>query len=183
MKNLNKITCVLFSMLLLFLVGCQDEKKEVKSIIVEGEISEDTTGNAETNYVLNGPVIVTANTKLTIEEGTIIKANPGDGRNVSMLIIARGGQLIANGTAEKPIVFTSINDNLNHLEETPSVLSDLDTGLWGGIILLGNAPISLANEETETFYIGLDPASSSSYYGGSDSDDNAKIESDFFFKS
>ena len=173
MKNLNKINCALFSMLLLFLVSCQPAKKEVNTIIIEGEISEDTTWNAKTNYVLNGPVIVTSNTKLTIEEGTIIKANPGEGRNVSMLIIARGAQLIANGTVENPIVFTSINDNLNHLEATPSVLSDLDTGLWGGIILLGNAPVSLTDEKEETFLIGLDPTNSSSYYGGSDSEDNS----------
>ena len=173
MKNLNTINYALFSFLLLFFASCQQTTKEVNSVIIEGDITEDTTWNAKTNYVLNGPVIVTANTKLTIEEGTIIKANPGEGRDVSMLIIAREGQLIANGTPEKPIIFTSINDNLNHIDGSPSVLSDLDTGLWGGIILLGNAPISLENEEKETFYIGLNPANSSSYYGGSDPEDNS----------
>jgi len=173
MKNLNTTILAFLVVFALIIVSCQQAPKEENTVLVKGVISEDTTWNSKTNYILNGPVIVTENATLTIEAGTVIKANPGEGQNVSMLVVARGGKLMAVGTPEHPIVFTSINDNLNNDDTAPSVLNDRDTGLWGGIILLGNAPISLENEDEETFYVGLNPGSSSSYYGGSDIDDSS----------
>ena len=110
---------------------------------------------------------------LTIDPGTIIKANPGEAPLVSMLVVARGAQLMAKGTAEKPIIFTSINDNLDPANGVKSSLQNSDVGLWGGIIILGDAPVSLANGEGETFYIGLEPNSPNSFYGGENIEDNS----------
>jgi hypothetical protein len=53
----------------------------------------------------------------------------------SFLVVNRGSQLNAVGTATQPIVFTS----LANLEGTSTDASDSQ---WGGIILLGRAPIS-----------------------------------------
>lgn len=69
--------------------------------------------------------------ELTIEPGVIVFG--GTGR--SFLVANRGNQLIANGTATRPIVFTS-RDNVQGLNTDSSI------GQWGGIVLLGRAPVS-----------------------------------------
>jgi hypothetical protein len=82
---------------------------------------------------------------------------------------------MAQGTAEKPIIFTSINDNLDPANGVKSSLHNTDVGLWGGIIILGDSPVSLENGDDQTFYIGLDPANDNSYYGGENEEDNSGI--------
>ena len=47
---------------------------------------------------------------LTIEAGTVVKAYPGQEANACALIIARGGMIIAEGSASEPIIFTSTAD-------------------------------------------------------------------------
>ena len=51
---------------------------------------------------------------------------------------------MANGTAEEPIIFTALADDLAKTNDIPTDAR----GLWGGVILLGNAPINHANGET-----------------------------------
>ena len=166
---------LLTGLLTLFIVACQEPVKESSLVLITGKITEDTTWSASKSYVIDQQVTVENGATLTIEPGTIIKANPGEAPNVSMLVIAKGGKIMAKGTAEKPIIFTSINDNLDPKQNVVSALSDADVGLWGGIIILGNAPIELPSGESETFYVGLDPNSASSYYGGTDPQDNSGV--------
>ena len=64
-------------------------------------------------YVLNNKVVVPDGVTLTIEAGTIIKGTSGTGSLASALIIAaRGGKIIAAGSASEQIVFTSTADNI-----------------------------------------------------------------------
>ncbi|MDR0414769.1 MAG: hypothetical protein LBH84_05065 [Prevotellaceae bacterium] len=84
-------------------------------------------------YSLKGFVYVTPGAKLTIEPGVVIK---GDKASKGTLIVERDGQLIAEGTKERPIVFTSAQAK-----------GSRKPGDWGGIILLGNAPNN-AGEQT-----------------------------------
>ncbi|MDA0196391.1 MAG: hypothetical protein O2887_17040 [Bacteroidetes bacterium] len=84
-------------------------------------------------YILRGFVFVNDGQVLTIEPGTVVKGQPGQGAGASALIVARGGQLIAEGTADEPIIFTGLADDL-----AGSVADDAN-GLWGGLIMLGNA--------------------------------------------
>ena len=154
-------------------IGCQEAPKEDNTLVVQGEIQANTTWTANKNYILNQQVTVPDGVTLTIEPGTVIKANPGEAPYVSMLVIARGGKIIAKGTADQPIIFTSINDNLDTENGVASALNKEDVGLWGGIIILGKAPVSLPNEDKETFYVGLDPNDKSSYYGGETMDDSS----------
>lgn len=69
--------------------------------------------------------------ELTIEPGVIVYGSTGR----SFLVANRGNQLIANGTTARPIVFTS-RDNVLGLS------TDASTGQWGGVVLLGRAPVS-----------------------------------------
>lgn len=159
-----------------FIIGCEQSPKKVPSeITVSGLITEDTQWNAQTTYILDQKVIVAKGVTLTIEAGTIVKAMAGEASQVSMLVIARGAKINAAGTEDQPIIFTSINDNIDPKKGTQSVLNIADRGLWGGIIILGDAPVSLQNQDDETFYVGLNPNSAESYYGGENVDDNSGV--------
>ena len=92
-----------------------------------------TTWTADNVYILTGYVIVESGQTLTIEPGTVVKGAPGSGVDASALIVAKGGELIADGTAEAPIIFTFEGDPLDG-----SVAYDT-RGQWGGIIILGDA--------------------------------------------
>ena len=98
------------------------------------------TLDASKKYLLKGFVFVQSGQVLTIPAGTIIL---GDKASKGTLVINKGGKLIAEGTAEKPIVFTS---KLGPGER--------DKGDWGGIILLGNANVNQNNPAIE----GVTPA-------------------------
>lgn len=176
MKNIIYILKTSALLLGLFLIySCQEKPSEATTITVTGTIENDTTWVASNNYILDKQVTVPKGVTLTIEPGTVIKANPGEAPQVSMLVVAKGGKLNAQGTEEKPIVFTSINDNFDPKNNVSSALSSTDVGLWGGIIILGDAPVALPSGEKEAFYVGLNPNSDSSYYGGENSEDTSGV--------
>ena len=68
------------------------------------EISSNMTLTYPNTYNLKGFVYVTEGATLTIEPGVVIK---GEKESKATLIVERGGKLIAEGTSERPIVFTS----------------------------------------------------------------------------
>ncbi|MEQ8424091.1 MAG: hypothetical protein RIA63_05230, partial [Cyclobacteriaceae bacterium] len=100
-------------------------------------------------YELAGRVIVPNGVTLTIEEGTIIKGREGSGSLASALIIARGGKIMADGDAAQPIIFTSILDNIAVGQKAGTNLDEGDTGLWGGVIILGKATVSVPTGEAQ----------------------------------
>src|ERR1700741_1437873 len=75
-----------------------------ENTILEGRIITNLTLKAAYTYKLRGLVYVTNGAILTIEPGTKIVGE--NGKN-GALIITRGAKIIADGTADKPIVFTS----------------------------------------------------------------------------
>ncbi|MDR0574060.1 MAG: hypothetical protein LBG96_08545, partial [Tannerella sp.] len=68
------------------------------------EIKSNQTLTFPNTYILSGFVYVTNGVTLTIEPGVIIR---GDKASKGTLIVERGAKINAEGTAEKPIVFTS----------------------------------------------------------------------------
>lgn len=121
-----------------------------EDITVDANIVGDTTWTANNRYFLSTLVYVTGGT-LTIEAGTQIY-----GANGSALVVARDGMIDAVGTADAPIVFTS--------DKAPGSQAPGD---WGGVILLGSAPINVGTGNIE----GME-ASNLSQYGGSDAAHN-----------
>ena len=73
-------------------------------ITVSGDITADAKWYAQAKYLLSGFVYVKNNATLTIEPGTVIK---GVANTKATLIIERGSKIMAAGTVDKPIVFTS----------------------------------------------------------------------------
>ena len=99
-----------------------------QTITLQGRINADTTLRSQNTYILKGLVYIVDNKTLTIEPGTVIKGSYA-GTDVAALIITRGSKIMAQGTADRPIVFTSAS---------PSPQS----GDWGGLIILGKAGIN-----------------------------------------
>jgi hypothetical protein len=122
---------ITFFCLMLVSINAQD-------VVITGNITTNTELTANNTYLLKGLVRVQSGATLTIQAGTkIYGANDGSPDPASALIIKPGGKLIANGTELNPIIFTS--------EFTKLGSSRLPTyGDWGGIIILGNAPINVA---------------------------------------
>ena len=76
--------------------SCEYPTTEYK---LSGTLSADQILDASVVWTLEGRVIVPSGVTLTIPAGTIIKAKAGTGANASSLVIARGGKLMAEGTA------------------------------------------------------------------------------------
>lgn len=145
MKTIFKTTGLLLTvMVLLLVVSCSKDDNGDTPKPGEGDLkdilfSNNTqlgNGDAEFEingkytlpkgvYVLKGWVYINDGAELTIEPGTVIK---GDKGTKAALIARRGGKLIAQGTKEAPIVFTS---------NQPA--GSRKPGDWGGIILCGKA--------------------------------------------
>ena len=143
---------------------------------LEGNITADKTLDASKIWLLKGRVSVESGATLTIPAGTIVKAASGTGADASTLIIARGATINANGTADAPIVMTSISDNIqvggNYPSSGPAL--NVDTrGLWGGILILGNAPCSFSGDVTELQIEGIPTSDTNGLYGGTDAADNS----------
>ena len=157
-------------------VACDDDEvapeEPLENTVISGIIDANETWTADNIYELNGRVIVADGVTLTIEPGTIIKGQNQTGANASALMIARGAKINAVGTAQKPIIFTSILDDIEPGETFGSNLSENDKGKWGGLVILGKAPISFSGA-TEAQIEGVPAEESLGLYGGNVSNDNS----------
>lgn len=123
-----------------------------ETINISGTYIQDLILEAENEYILNGALVMADGTTLTIEAGTTINAL-ASGSDI-YIAIAQGAKIEANGTADAPIIMTSNSS-------TPQA------GDWGGLIILGKAPINSVATGTSTSEIGSLP------YGGTDAADNS----------
>jgi hypothetical protein len=110
-------------------------------ITLQGNISASQTLVATKAYLLVGQVFVKSGAVLTIPAGTVIK---GDKVSKAALIVEPGGQLVCNGTAEKPVIFTSAQP-----------ANGRDRGDWAGVLLLGSAWV---NQNTKPSIEGITPS-------------------------
>lgn len=142
-------------------------------IIDNGSGVGTTTWTKNNTYLLDGFVFVNDGQTLTIEAGTVVKGMPGQQENASALIVAKGGKLLVNGTADEPVIFTAKSDDLNGSLPTKA------RGLWGGLIMLGKASTnntSIKNIE------GIPTSETRGLYGmekGSEVDDDSSGEIKF----
>jgi hypothetical protein len=181
MKKIN-LLALLFLALAFGFTACDDdtvdpivddEEETEGTIIVSDNISEDVTWNSETIYQLGGRIFVLDGATLTIEAGTIIKGEAGTGTNATALVVARGGKLMAEGTAQAPIIFTTVADEIEPGQiASPNLDPDID-GLWGGVIVLGRAKISTPDGVAQIE--GIPPSDTNGLYGGDDNADNSGV--------
>ena len=169
MKKILLLTFALFAF-----YACSDDDDPVSEPVagVTGLLTGDNYWTSNNTYILNQKVVVDAGATLTIEAGTVIKGSAGAGSLASALVVARGGQIFANGTADAPIIMTSVADNLDGNLDPSSP----DTqGLWGGLLVLGNAPCSFEGDVVEAQIEGIPADDTFGLYGGNDPSDNSGV--------
>lgn len=121
---------------------------------LSGNINTTTTLTSDKVWTLKGYVYVTDGAKLIIQPGTTIISDVAE---KGALCIERGAQIVAEGTATKPIIFTS-----------GKVVGERSPGDWGGIIILGRAKTNRSSEPTIEGGIGR-------AFGGTNDLDNSGV--------
>jgi len=106
------------------------------------DIAVDRTLTADQAWFISGTVHVLDGVTLTIEPGTLIIGdyNPG-----GTLVVSRGGRLVAEGTADAPIIMTSA-----------AVDGQRGAGQWGGLVLLGRAS-NFQGDDVQVNCLGVSP--------------------------
>ncbi|MGZ8468234.1 MAG: fibronectin type III domain-containing protein [Gemmatirosa sp.] len=131
--------------------------------VLRGDIAASRTLSAETTYVLSGFVKVRGGATLTIQPGTRLVGDstvPG-----SLLMIARGARIDARGTEQLPIVLTS--------QRVPGRRAPGD---WGGLVIVGGAPVSRATAFARTMgVVGSATQAPESYGGGTSTGDDSGV--------
>lgn len=122
------------------------------------EISADLTLTADKCWLIEGITYVNAPAKLTIEPGTTLM---GDQGTKGTLVIKPGAKIIADGKADEPIVFTS-----------QKAAGSRAPGDWGGLIVLGSAPINVVGGKASVEGLAVSP---DTQYGGEKADDDSGI--------
>jgi hypothetical protein len=123
-------------------------------------------------YVLDGAVTIggdnTDSAILDIQSGTeIVGDDP-----VDFLVISRGSQILARGTQNAPITFTAADDILGNIVNPTTT-----QGLWGGLVINGNAPINdcPAGIDGGTAGCTKEGEANSGTFGGDDPLDNSGV--------
>ncbi len=170
MAKFQHIALIVLSLLFVF-SGCRKSEfvlEENEKVINDNGLGTGTTTwTKDKEYIIEGKVYVNDGQVLTIEAGTVIRARQGLGTSASALIVARGGKIIAEGTAVEPIIFTAESDDLE------GSVGINDRGLWGGLIILGNASINTPTGEAHIE--GIQPSEPRGIYGGNNDEDNSGV--------
>lgn len=171
MQKIKTISIFLVLMLLAGSSGCRESEYDLPGeftvISDNGGGTGTTTWTADKKYLLEGIVFVNDGQTLTIEPGAVIRAKTGQNVNASALVVAPGGKIYAEGTPEAPIIFTVEGDDLQGSVPVEA------NGLWGGVIILGNAPVNTASGEQ--MIEGIPFSDPRGMYGGNNEDDNSGI--------
>jgi hypothetical protein len=175
MKHMFKATFLAAAVLAAALPGAARADFIVVGSQTDNRITTDTRWTRDNVYILGRVIIVSNGAKLTIEPGTVIRGlratESGFAEEPGTLVVARGSKIIANGTVDAPIIFTSIDDpnvpggaatvpasvtnvlganinvaalaNNNYTPGGPAGNNGFSkSGLWGGIILCGRAHVA-----------------------------------------
>ncbi len=118
--------------------GTEEASRQVagsRVCALTGEITANITLTSGNLYELVGKVVVGGDNQnsatLTVQSGVTVYG----GTSSDFLVISRGSRLVVNGTRNAPVTFTGIDDLLGNADETTR-------GLWGGVVINGNAPIN-----------------------------------------
>lgn len=114
----------------------------------------------------NAPLAAGARGVLTIDAGVVLFGASG----ADFLAVNRGSQLFTDGNAQAPVIMTSRNNVLGQS-------TDSSIGEWGGLVVLGRAPIGDCGDQGATGGTVQCQApvegTSGSLYGGASLNDNS----------
>ncbi len=120
----------------------------------------------DTVWAIEGPLFVgndnADSVELEIEPGTVIFGRSG----ADYLVVSRGSEIMAQGTASDPIIFTSFNDVIG---------DEVGAGQWGGMIVLGNAPTTKCPQDGTACSLQVEGAGTGAVFGGNDDSDSSGV--------
>ena len=131
------------------------EERTVGAELVTASIVEPTVWRTGRTYRLGGLVFVESGARLVIEPGVTVVGGPG-----AALIVTRNATIQARGTPTEPIVFTSARP-----------VGKRASGDWGGVVLLGNAPINQGEASVE----GISRSERRGTFGGDEPASNCGV--------
>ncbi|HEU4532514.1 MAG TPA: hypothetical protein VFS00_00305, partial [Polyangiaceae bacterium] len=142
--------------------ACSRTDKEVEEL--PAVIDRNTTLYCSKDYLLGGYVRVQPGATLTIQAGTRLLGGGSDGDNDQRgtLIVLPGARVEADGRPDSPIVFTSAQPQPRR-------------GDWGGVAILGRAPLNLRDGQGNPIEGELDGVTERITYGGDDPNDNSGV--------
>ena len=156
--------------------ACPDGTTEIDAVggrrtcQISGTVSGTLALTSDSYYVLDGKVTIGGDNvdagTLQIGPGTtIIGDNPTD-----FLVISRGSRIVANGTANAPITMTAVDDVRGAIADPANT-----QGLWGGLVINGNAPINDCPEGATggTAECTKEGEANSGLFGGADPNDSS----------
>ncbi|MEP0615975.1 MAG: hypothetical protein ABJC99_10470, partial [Marinobacter sp.] len=120
---------------------------ENRAVRIDTDITTDATWKTGSRYILEETIYV-ENASLTIEPGVTV-----EGENGSALVVTPSAKLFSRGKANNPVVFTSARAEGKRAR-----------GDWGGVVLLGLAPVNEAGAAIE----GLPAGETRGSFGGTD---------------
>jgi len=132
----------------------ETKERETLPAVIDADLELDNTKD----YFIDGTVLIADGATLTIPKCTRLEGSPAP--DPGILVAQRGGRIEAIGTADEPILFTS-----------SQAAGDRAAGQWGGVVLLGQAPITRAGGAAESIYEGLTDEAFT--YGGTDEADDS----------
>lgn len=124
-------------------------------VAVSGSLFGTHHWTADKQWVLEDIVYLEAGGRLVIDPGTQVL-----GKHGSALIITRDAVLHARGTAAAPIVFSSAAE-----------IGTRKAGDWGGLVMLGNAPVNVDDARIE----GVPEGDTRAAFGGVDKSSNCGV--------
>ncbi|MCM2679302.1 hypothetical protein [Echinimonas agarilytica] len=133
--------------------------ESASNFLTGGQSGNEVVLGDDVVWLLEEPVIIGGDNEnsveLTILPGTKILGDDG-----SYIVVSRGSKIMAEGTADAPIVMTSL----------AAEVTEGSKGDWGGLVLLGNAPVNTCAEAATcdaSFEVG------DYSYGGDDETDSS----------
>lgn len=134
------------------------DKPEVE---LSGEIEGAARLTCDKQYRLSFMTFVRPGATLTIDAGTTIVGDPD---SLGVLVVQPGARILAEGTPERPIVFTSA-----------APPHERRAGDWGGLLLLGRAPTNLRDAGGRPMHGKVEGIASGGEYGGDDPEDSSGV--------
>jgi hypothetical protein len=119
---------------------------------VSGTISADATWSSSKTYIVDDDLIIDTNVTLTIESGTIVKFAVFDDETKKVTMTVKG-IMDTMGTAQKPIIFTSLRDDSSGGDSNGDGSATTPLGGDWGFIRLTNGDNTL--HDSKIMYGGL----------------------------
>ncbi|NMP29930.1 hypothetical protein HII17_00025 [Thalassotalea sp. M1531] len=140
---------------------------DVQVQVIDGQVDEDTTlassdGSKPVFYAISGALEVMADATLTIEKDAVLFGQSGN----DYLVVHRDGKIMAEGTKQEPIIFTSLQDVKGE---------EATAGQWGGIVILGNAPSNKCPSDGSECALQVEGVAEGAVFGGEDWEDNSGV--------